>query len=566
VNTIKKIRIKNFKSLEDVEIEIKPLTFLLGPNGSGKSSFLKALKFLHKNIFPLKNLIEKKITNYEIGNNINLGSFNEINSKYDETINLQYEFVISGLKLNEYSEILEIKNKSTDVKSKNDRNLVSDKSEIEFMKSFRDLNYIGIKSKFLSSDYPFLLGYSHFSRDEEYKIKVLFKFEKFMDFNNIKVTVSDIKNKNFLVINEPEENINNLNIFTSHRNSKINFLNNDEYCNYFLKDLFQNIKYDTETEFIIPKMPDLQDFIIGNLTLLKSYDNNNKESQEDYNNKLEKEELIIQNWLKLSEQKRISKLKLVLEFIVTAFYEIWKSLNLLGKTHLPTVREIPKPKYLLVNTLFNEYEYYNFLNKFWDHQVSDDTDDVPFPGIQEVANDFLKILGFDKKIEIIKNKDIGSIFIKDKNENKINLANESSGLIQLVPILLSLADNSLLSVEQPELHLHPKLQAAFADVLMVAERFNNNKYLNKKSIYDKDDFVLIETHSEHIIRKIQVLIAKGKLDREKIAVYYFDKTEGTTKVKKMEIEENGFFNEPWPNGFFDDSANLSWELLTANKN
>jgi len=159
-----------------------------------------------------------------------------------------------------------------------------------------------------------------------------------------------------------------------------------------------------------------------------------------------------------------------------------------------------------------------------------------------------------------------SIFIKDKNENKINLANESSGLIQLVPILLSLADNSLLSVEQPELHLHPKLQAAFADVLMVAERFNNNKYLNKKSIYDKDDFVLIETHSEHIIRKIQVLIAKGKLDREKIAVYYFDKTEGTTKVKKMEIEENGFFNEPWPNGFFDDSANLSWELLTANKN
>jgi len=80
VNTIKKIRIKNFKSLEDVEIEIKPLTFLLGPNGSGKSSFLKALKFLHKNIFPLKNLIEKKITNYEICNNINLNREGYIHS------------------------------------------------------------------------------------------------------------------------------------------------------------------------------------------------------------------------------------------------------------------------------------------------------------------------------------------------------------------------------------------------------------------------------------------------------------------------------------------------------
>jgi len=78
--------------------------------------------------------------------------------------------------------------------------------------------------------------------------------------------------------------------------------------------------------------------------------------------------------------------------------------------------------------------------------------------------------------------------------------------------------------------------------------------------------MFIETHSEHLIRKIQVLIANGELDRDKVSVMYFDNNEGSTKIKKMEIEENGFFKEPWPYGFFDDSANLSWELLTANKN
>lgn len=42
---VKKIRIKNFKSLEDVEIEMNQLTFLFGPNSSGKSSFIKAMMF-----------------------------------------------------------------------------------------------------------------------------------------------------------------------------------------------------------------------------------------------------------------------------------------------------------------------------------------------------------------------------------------------------------------------------------------------------------------------------------------------------------------------------------------
>ncbi len=47
---LKKIRIKNFKCLEDFEIDVKDINLLFGANGTGKSSFLKALMYLFKNL------------------------------------------------------------------------------------------------------------------------------------------------------------------------------------------------------------------------------------------------------------------------------------------------------------------------------------------------------------------------------------------------------------------------------------------------------------------------------------------------------------------------------------
>jgi len=76
---IKKIRIKNFKNLEDVEIDVKPLTFLFGPNGSGKSSFIKAMMFLSKNLFPLNT----GKTIYKISDDVDLGSYKDIVTNND---------------------------------------------------------------------------------------------------------------------------------------------------------------------------------------------------------------------------------------------------------------------------------------------------------------------------------------------------------------------------------------------------------------------------------------------------------------------------------------------------
>jgi len=87
---IKKIRIKNFKSLEDVEIEVKPLTFFFGPNSSGKSSFLKAIMFFSKNLFPLNT----GRTIYKLSDDVDLGSFKDIVINNDVTKKIVFEIDI----------------------------------------------------------------------------------------------------------------------------------------------------------------------------------------------------------------------------------------------------------------------------------------------------------------------------------------------------------------------------------------------------------------------------------------------------------------------------------------
>ena len=82
-----RIRIRNFKCLEDIEIELKPLTLLFGPNGSGKSSFIKALMFFSKNIFN-----SNANTIFNIDSELDLNNYHDIvtNNNVDKSIIFEY--------------------------------------------------------------------------------------------------------------------------------------------------------------------------------------------------------------------------------------------------------------------------------------------------------------------------------------------------------------------------------------------------------------------------------------------------------------------------------------------
>lgn len=115
------------------------------------------------------------------------------------------------------------------------------------------------------------------------------------------------------------------------------------------------------------------------------------------------------------------------------------------------------------------------------------------------------------------------------------------GISQLIPMLtliLSSKKNDLIIIENPEVHLHPKLQAMFVDLCILA--------LNSKRK------LVIETHSEHIINRIRLRIKENNGLLEQINILFFEKEKDYIKQTEIEIAEDGKLSY-WPKGFFDQS-------------
>lgn len=142
----------------------------------------------------------------------------------------------------------------------------------------------------------------------------------------------------------------------------------------------------------------------------------------------------------------------------------------------------------------------------------------------------------------------------------INFSESSSGLIQLYPIWAAITFSlfwrltEFIYIEQPELHLHPKLQSR------VAEICSNTQDTDNERVYWQTKFI-IETHSEHLIRGYQLLIAKGKIKPQHIRFYYFNPVDNKTEVINLKVDKLGNFITPWPNGFFSEASDLSYKLL-----
>jgi predicted ATPase len=143
------------------------------------------------------------------------------------------------------------------------------------------------------------------------------------------------------------------------------------------------------------------------------------------------------------------------------------------------------------------------------------------------------------------------------------------GLSQIVPVIYHcLAPNPrrqfaarFITIEQPELHLHPKAQTRLGDLLITCFGDGENA-LSDSYNHVSDDQAIIETHSEHlllrILRRIRETsnneLPKGTpgMNPNGVAVYYFTSTPDGTVANRLRINEQGEFIDPWPCGFFEE--------------
>jgi len=117
------------------------------------------------------------------------------------------------------------------------------------------------------------------------------------------------------------------------------------------------------------------------------------------------------------------------------------------------------------------------------------------------------------------------------------------GVSQILPILvmgLLAPQNTLLIIEQPELHLHPRLQARLGDFFVGLAKCNKQ--------------CLIETHSENLVNQLRYhIVQSGGQDKSDCIIYFVDQDEkGAAKFEPVEISPKGNILN-WPEGFFDET-------------
>ncbi|AHK17364.1 DUF3696 domain-containing protein [Thalassolituus oleivorans] len=182
------------------------------------------------------------------------------------------------------------------------------------------------------------------------------------------------------------------------------------------------------------------------------------------------------------------------------------------------------------------------------------------PKICEAINEWFSQfdIPYDITTENIGNDVTGmviSLQLKDKRTGVIvGPSDVGFGIGQLLPILVEglVRDESTILVEQPEIHLHPRLQANIADFLIATIPSKNN---GKKSSTEKDfarNQWIVETHSEALILRLQRRVREKKLSHKDISIIYVDPDTNGGNVTQIKLDESGDFIDEWPDGFFDE--------------
>lgn len=114
------------------------------------------------------------------------------------------------------------------------------------------------------------------------------------------------------------------------------------------------------------------------------------------------------------------------------------------------------------------------------------------------------------------------------------------GVSQFLPIIvadLQLEKGATVAISQPEIHLHPSAQSLLGEYFL-------------RNITDNGKRYIIETHSEYLINKFRVLIAKGDLKPDDVSVYYFRKNSDRSESFRVTFTKDGKI-EGAPKEFFD---------------
>jgi predicted ATPase len=222
-------------------------------------------------------------------------------------------------------------------------------------------------------------------------------------------------------------------------------------------------------------------------------------------------------------------------------------------SYIGPFRNKPKNYYNINDIKINNYSYDDTYNKIYQRIVSDKS-------LLRQVNKYLSVLNIRYSAKVLHDMHEGSetvslVLNRDNSQNVSRIEDVGFGISQILPIVVQCVacDEQPIFIEQPELHLHPALQAELGDLFIDSSMKNKNT-------------LLIETHSEHILLRIMRRIREttnGTLPEgvtpirtEDVSVVYVEsvETDGDRHsiIREMPLNDQGELVKAWPGGFFEE--------------
>ena len=125
----------------------------------------------------------------------------------------------------------------------------------------------------------------------------------------------------------------------------------------------------------------------------------------------------------------------------------------------------------------------------------------------------------------------------------VSLRDVGFGISQVLPVLAAAFGSTerVILIEQPEIHLHPALQAELGDVFI------------ESATGDRQNTFILETHSEHLILRLLRRVREKRISPADMCVLFIEPTDHGSQVRELEYDEDGDFIDEWPGGFFEEA-------------
>lgn len=528
---MKKIVVRNFRSLENTdEIIIKPLTVLVGKNSVGKSTFLRMFPLFKQSL----GIDRSEPLLWYSPELVDFGSFKETVFEQDTKRSIEFEFefeietkqffpvlIFSSRFGPRYFPIIDFKEKEDIYCDINLKISINEKRISKFSFSIFDYNY-EIQTNTQSEIVSFTIN--------GIKNPINKKFDKLNSFLAKKILPEislSLENKKFAnsssmkKIKTYEDEINQL------LEQQLSRVKNGRISEKRIYEIIDSIKFDTKKKFSDSFTNEL-----GKIkTMKKIFETFNKKEQEDF-----LEYLYILNGFKY--------VNLAMELINSYIYDYFENVQYIAPIRASAQRYYRiqglsmsdiTPQGENVPMILNNMKYEE--KKDW-NKWTDENFGVKFDVIESEANLSLKLI---------------------KNDHEINLADTGFGYSQLLPILLyawkaskeknkeNIGFNKFSSniktlvIEQPELHLHPALQATLVDIFIdIISRLDKMNF-----------FILMETHSEYMINRIgqHIALTNYNLAEDDVNILLFDEKNNKNRIRQTKFAREGYLKN-WPIDFF----------------